>query len=254
MIFTTTGIGIINISSEMKMESLNRHYQEIFEYSRANGELLTNYKMQVHESKNRLLMIKGMIDGPKENLKKYIDTLLNEMKDNRNNINYWLSELRYIPLPGVRNFINYKLIKLKELESEIEVFVSSELEEIDASSFDEKEYNELSTILGVILDNMIESIKETDNRLVSINIYLENDQIKCDFVNSFSGNIDLSRLNEIGYTTKGEQNGVGLPLVAKIIEQNNRFECKPEIMDNFFIQHLTINLFDKNNMQKNSKK
>ncbi len=254
MIFTTTGIGIFSISSEMKMENLNRHYQEIFEYSKANGELLTKYKMQVHEDKNRLLMIKGLLDGPKKDVKKYVDTLLNEMKDNRNNTNYWLSELRYIPLPGVRNFINYKLIQLKELGSEIEVFVSSELEDIDTSNLDEKEYNDLSTILGVILDNMIESIKETNNRLVSINIYLDNNKVRCDFVNSFSGNIDISRLNEIGYTTKGEQHGVGLPLVAKIIKQNNRFECKPEIMDNFFIQHLTINLFNKNNIQKNSKK
>ena len=254
MIFTVTGIGIFNISSEMKMEILNRHYQEIFEYSKANGELLTKYKMQVHEAKNRLLMINGLLEGPKKEVKKYIDTLLKEMNANRNNSNYWLAELKYIPLAGVRNFINYKLIQLKELGCEIEVFVSSELETINTSRLDEKLYNDLSTVLGVILDNMIESIKETDDRLVSLNIYLENNKVKCDFVNSFSGNIDLNRLNEIGYTTKGEQHGVGLSLVAKIIKENSRFECKPEVMDNFFIQHLTINLLNKKTMQKNSKK
>jgi len=254
MIFTVTAIGIFNISSEMKMESLNKHYQEIFEYSKANGELLTSYKMQVHENKNRLIMIKEMLDGPKKNVKNYIDTLLKEMNDDRKKSNYWLSELRYIPLPGVRNFINYKLIKLKELGAEIEVFVSSELENINTKTFDEKDYNELSIILGVILDNMIESINETEEKLISLNIFMETNTVKADFVNSYSGKIDLSRLNEIGYTTKGEQHGVGLPLIAKILKSNNRFECKPEIMDNFFIQHLTIKLLDKNNLQKTSKK
>lgn len=238
----------------MKMEDLTKHYQEIFEYANANGQLLTYYKMQVHEDKNRLLMIKGMLDGPKKDVKKYIDTLLDEIKENKSNSNYWLSELRYIPLPGIRNFINYKLIKLQELDAEIEVFVSSELEKIDGSSILEKEYNHLSMILGVILDNMIEAVSQAEEKLVSINIYTEDNAIHCEFVNSFSGEIDLSRLNEIGYTTKGEQHGVGLPLVAKIIKSNDRFECKPTILDNFFVQHLTIKLFNKNNLQKISKK
>lgn len=254
IIFVVTGLGIFNISTEKKAEALIKHYQEIFEYSKANGELLTHYKMQVHENKNRLLMIKGMLDGPKKTTEKYIDGLLKEINENKNNKYYWLGELKYIPFPGIRNFINYKLIRLKELGAEIEVFVSSDLEKINVSSFDEEEYNQLSTILGVILDNMIESISNTKEKLVSINMYIEDDMIHNEYVNSYSGNIDLTRLNEVGYTTKGEQHGVGLPLVAKIVKSNKRFGCKPKLIDNFFIQHLTIKLYDKDNLQKISKK
>ena len=250
IIFTVTGMGIFNISSESKMEDLTNHYKEIFEYSKANEELLGKYKMQVHENKNKLLMIRGMLDNPKKDTKKYIDELLKEINEDKSNTNYWLTELKYIPLAGVRNFINYKLVKLKKLGAQIEVFVSSELEKIDASSLSNKDYNNLTTILGVVLDNMIESIKEIPEKLISINIYLENDQIHSEFVNNYCGEIDLSRLNEIGYTTKGEQHGVGLPLVAKITRSNKRFECKPEIIDNFFVQHLIIKLYNKNNLPK----
>lgn len=253
IIFTVTGIGIFSISSEMKMESLMYHYEEIFEYSKANAQLLNNYKMQVHENKNRLLMIREMIDGPKSKTKQYIDDILEEIKEDKGNTNYWLTELKYIPLPGVRNFINCKLIQLKKLGAEIEVFVSSELENIDASTLNDREYNQMTTILGVVLDNMIESISKTEEKLISINIYIDDNKIKCDFVNTFTGKIDLSRLNEIGYTTKGDQHGVGLPLVAKIVKMNDRFECEPEIMDNFFIQHLSIKIYHKNNLQKMSK-
>ena len=254
VMFTITGIVIFNISSEMKMEILNKHYQEMFEYSKANAELLTKYKLQVHENKNKLLMINGLLDGPKKNVRNYVNSILQEMKDNQNITNYWLSELKYIPLPGVRNFINYKLTQLKELGAEIEIFVSSELEHVDAFSFGEREYNDLSTILGVILDNMIESIKETDEKLVSLNIRLENNTVNFDFVNSFSGNVEINRINEIGYTTKGEEHGVGLSLLSKIIKNSNRFECIPEIMDNFFIQHLIIKLPNKRNYKKTQKK
>lgn len=254
VMFTITGIVIFNISSEMKMEILNKHYQEMFEYSKANAELLTKYKLQVHENKNKLLMINGLLDGPKKNVRNYVNSILQEMKDNQNITNYWLSELKYIPLPGVRNFINYKLTQLKELGAEIEIFVSSELEHVDAFSFGEREYNDLSTILGVILDNMIKSIKETDEKLVSLNIRLENNTVNFDFVNSFSGNVEINRINEIGYTTKGEEHGVGLSLLSKIIKNSNRFECIPEIMDNFFIQHLIIKLPNKRNYKKTQKK
>ena len=254
ILFTVTGMAIFNISSEKKMELLTNYYKEIFDYSKANEELLYKYKMQVHENKNKLLMIRGLLDVSKKDTKKYIENALKEINDDKSNSNYWLTELKYIPLPGVRNFINYKLIKLKKLGAEIEVFVSSELEKLDTSLFSEKDYSQLTTILGVVLDNMIESIKETKEKLISINIYLEDDIIHAEFVNSFSGEIDISRLNEVGYTTKGEQHGVGLPLVAKITKMNDRFECKPKIMDNFFIQHLTIKLCNKNNLQKNTKK
>lgn len=254
LIFIVTGIVIFNISSEMKMENLTKHYNEIFEYSKVSGELLYNYKMQVHENKNRLLMIRGMLDYSKKDAKKYIDSILEESNASKKNINYWITELRYINSTGIRNFINCKLIQLKNLGAQIEVFVSSSLENIDASILSENEYNQLTTILGVILDNMIESITDTDEKLISVNLYIENNEIHGEFVNTFSGEIDLSRLNEVGYTTKGEQHGVGLPLVAKITKMNNRFECQPSIMDNFFIQHLTIKIWNKKNLQKMSKK
>jgi len=252
MIIALTNIGIFSLSSEMKTESLGKHYQEMFKYAKANGELLAHYKMQVHENKNRLLLIKGM--EPKKEIKNYIDSILKEVEENKTLANYWISELRYISIPGIRNFINYKLGRLTELGAEIEVFVSSELEKIDSNSLSDKEYNQLSTILGVVLDNMIDAISVCDKKLISINIYIEDDEVHAEFVNTFKGDIDLCRLNEIGYTTKGEQHGAGLPLVAKITKLNKRFTCLPNIIDDFFVQHLIIKIQDKNNLQKITKK
>lgn len=260
MIFLMTGMFIFNISSEKKMEDLADHYQKTYEYAKANGELLTNYKMQIHENKNKLLMIKGMLDEPKEEIIKYIDDILNEYNDNKNKYNVWLTELKYIPMPGIRNFMNYKLIKLKDLGAKIEIFISSDMEKLNYKSLINKEYNQLTTILGVIFDNMIDSIKENEEKLVSINIYIENDEVHGEFVNNFSGNINLERLNEIGYSTKGEKHGIGLALVAKIIKNNERFKCEPKIIDNFFVQHVTIKTYysidtkNKKNMRLITKK
>ena len=100
---------------------------------------------------------------------------------------------------------------------------------------------------------MIESIETTPEKLISINIYLENNKIHGEFANTFTGIIDIDRLYEVGYTTKGEKHGVGLPLIEKIIKSSNRFECKPSIMNNFFIRHLTVRLYESDNIQKKQK-
>ena len=249
IIFMVTTVAITGMSSEKKLESLNEYYIEMFDYSKTNDELLSEYRMKLHENKNKFIMIKSMVDGPKKELKKYVDEVLEEL--NEKHANYWITELRKIPLLGVRNFLKFKLCMLKKLGTEIEFFVSNELEDIDTSNFNKRDYNHLTTILGVLLDNMIDAIKETEEKLVSINIYLLDNVIHCDFVNTFSSDIDLNRLKEVGYTTKGPQHGVGLSLVAKIIKSNNRFKCTPNIIDNFFSQHLEIKLY--NNCKKKQK-
>ena len=65
--------------------------------------------------------------------------------------------------------------------------------------------------------------------------------------------VDIDRLYEIGYTTKGGEHGVGLPLVNKIIKQNDRFNCVPKIIDNFFVQLFTVKLYEEKNKQKANK-
>lgn len=250
IIFIVSGIGIVSISSEKKMELIKEYYQEIFEYAKSNEELLLEYKMQVHENKNKFIMTKALLEESPNEAKHYLDTIIKEMN---NTTNYWITELKFIPLLGVRNFINYKLNKLKSLGAEIEVFVSRDLEKIDPSTLSKKEYNDITTILGIILDNMIDSIKVSEEKLASINIYLDNNKICGEFANTYNEEIDIDRLYEIGYTTKGENHGVGLPLVNKIIKQNNRFNCVTSIMDKFFIQQFIIELYEEKNKQKNKK-
>ena len=250
IIFIVTGIGILSVSSEKKLEILKRYYQDIFEYAKANEKILNEYKMEVHENKNKFIMIKSLLDESQDEAIHYIDTIIKEMN---NSSNYWITELRYIPLLGVRNFINYKLNKLKSLGAKIEVFVSNDLENIDPTTLSDKEYNDITTILGIILDNMIDSIAISEEKLISINIYLKNGMICGEFANTFSEDIDIDRLYEIGYTTKGGEHGVGLPLVNKIINQNDRFNCVPNIIDKFFVQLFTVKLYKEKNKQKANK-
>ena len=58
--------------------------------------------------------------------------------------------------------------------------------------------------------------------------------------NNFSGKIDISKISDEGYTTKGKGHGYGLPLVKKIINSNNNLENETELSKKIFSQVLII--------------
>ena len=237
IMFMVVGISIYNVKREAETKSLVKFYEEMCEYSKINEELVMDYRMAVHENKNKLIIIKNMLKGEKKDLVKYVDSLIDEKINIKNS---FLSDLKSIPLPGVKNFINYKLMRMRDLGAHIELVISEDIEHIDITSLNIEQQKDLYTVLGVILDNMIESLQEQNDKLVSIHMYLDNDSLHCEFVNSFLGKMDLEKIKLVGYSTKGKERGVGLSLVDNIVKTNDWIEVKSEIIDKFFIQHVYI--------------
>ena len=128
-----------------------------------------------------------------------------------------------------------------KINTKIELFVSDDLELIDDNCIKQLDYNDITTIIGVITDNMIDAVKEQDNKLVSICFYIEDGLIHMQFANSIKESVDLSEIFKSGFSTKGPNRGVGLSLVKNIIEHNKYLDCKPRVVDNFFVQDFTIN-------------
>lgn len=242
IIFILVYFMMINARQENRIVDIQRHYNDYVEYSKLNDELITNYKMKVHENSNRLLIMKSMIKGKKKDLEKYIDTLLEEDQADLNKNKNWISELKNIPFPGIKNFINYKLNKLKNIGAEIELVVSEDVKKIDVTKVKSQYYSEMCTIIGVILDNMVDALNVEEKKLASLHFYVLDGVLHGEFVNHFTGDVDLDKINDFGYTTKGKNHGVGLTLVKRIADSNEKFDFETIILDEFFIQHVTFKI------------
>ena len=231
---------VFSIDRNNKLTSLSDYYNEIYEYSKLTEELNYDYRAKLHENRNQLLLIRSMTRKNNKKLNIYLDRLLdlnNELMDN-----CYLSDLSYIPFPGIKNFINYKLMELKNKNALIEIFVSDELNNYDFSFINNSDYYDLSIILGVILDNMIDEISNIDKKLVSINVYIEDDLLHMSFANSINRNINIDKIYKKGYSSKGNSRGVGLSLVSDVINSNKLLDCKSSVIDDFFIQDIIIKL------------
>jgi len=58
--------------------------------------------------------------------------------------------------------------------------------------------------------------------------------------NSFSGNIDINKMDKKGFTTKGEGRGNGLHFAKKIINKNIGIYTRKLIENNYFVQKIII--------------
>lgn len=58
--------------------------------------------------------------------------------------------------------------------------------------------------------------------------------------NNYRGNIEVDKIYDEGYTTKGDGHGYGLALVKKIVNSNSMFENMTEITKDLFSQILMI--------------
>ena len=53
--------------------------------------------------------------------------------------------------------------------------------------------------------------------------------------------IDLKKIGEKGYTTKGKNHGHGIFLVKNLLSGNDKITMNTKIINNYFVQEIRIN-------------
>lgn len=107
-----------------------------------------------------------------------------------------------------------------------------------------KLYKQLCQIIGVYVDNAIEACIDCDIKSIGIEIYKDGDIFEFIITNTYKGNVEVDNMDNAGYTTKGNGHGYGLSLVRDIINSNPQFFQNRELINDYYIQHLFLDLTD----------
>ncbi len=234
-------IGIMLIKQNTEIEKTVSMYQKLVEYSNITNKVLEEYRVVTHENKNQLLVIRSMLDNKDKNkeLKDYVDNLIEKRKDLKYS---WIGELNYLSLPGLKGLINYKLIEMKTQKIEINISVSKEIAKIKLNKLTTKQKDNLYSIIGIFMDNAIQSASKSSKKEISLEIYKEKKNMVFILANTYHGKINLEKLDEYGYTTKGKNHGVGLHIVKRILEEESIFKQNKKLFQNYFVQELYIDI------------
>ena len=215
--------------NQMLLSNLNE-YEKMLDYQRVNN----------HENKNQLLVIKSMIEKNSNNIAEYIDEIIKEKRED-NEIVY--NKAKRIPSGGLQGLIYQKMLLMQEKSIEVKLDINHEIRKIDFGNLSSKMNYDICRIVGVIIDNAIEEATKfhKKDREIIISMYLD-DVFIIEISNRIKDDIDLSKIYEKGYTNKEKGHGYGLNLLKKIIDENDKLNNEVKIINNIFTQIIKIKM------------
>ena len=94
--------------------------------------------------------------------------------------------------------------------------------------------------MSIFCDNAIETALEAKEPRMSIAYFLLDDQQVFVVTNSTKGKVDISKVFEEGYSSKGSGRGIGLPNAQRILQKYPQLGLRTKSYRKQFSQTLTI--------------
>ena len=235
-------IVLIIVRNETKNIYLKEQYKQMLSYVTKYEKIITEQGKTNHEFKNQLMVIKGYVQtDDKEKIITYLDSIINDSKKTQNS--YLIKELNKFPDGGIKGLLYYKLSMMEDEKIKyvmnVENGVKAKLKGLEV-----EEYKNITKILGVLLDNAIESSKKSKNKNIVIMVEKEKEKVIFSISNTYKGKIKIEKIGT-GYTSKGEKHGYGLKLVKDITESNKKYEVNNYLENEYFVSKLIVDFSKK---------
>ena len=202
--------GVVTLRDQSEMKKLITELSGTEKYNDSLRE-------QSHHFMNKLHVLHGLIEMKSyDEVEKYISYL----KDDYHEKIGYISES--IKVPAIAGFLLAKVREAKQ--KNISLLIDPDSRIINKEGLDEL-YNELLIILGVLIDNSMESIADNEEGKIVVYLYLNTDEniLLCQVYDNGCGISKdiLENVFERGYSTKGENRGYGLNAVDTIVKKYN---------------------------------
>lgn len=192
--------------------------------------ILDNDRINRHEMLNNLIVLKSFKNKDSKEFEETLNEIINDYQDKKSAL---YTKLYKLP-SGIKGIIYYKMASIKNLNINLELLISPLIKD-NFEKLDSKLYFKVCKVLGIALDNAIEAASMTDNKILLIDIYLEEGTLVVYIENSFINNIDLNLIHRKGFSSKSGNRGYGLYIVKKILEETEALNFNQSIEKDRFI-------------------
>lgn len=225
---------------------VNRQHQKIKE-KQIEFQALQNYTQSLeqsyntlrkfrHDYKNLMISLDALLDeGDFAAIQKFIKQDMqveaNKLLATRNNLDD-LSKLNISPLKGL---ILAKLWQVDPQQIEVKLEINQPVDQLKMEPID------CVKVVGILLDNANEAVQEVGSGQIRLTCFQLQHSVHLIIDNTYVGEmIPANQLFQPGFSTKGQQRGLGLANVREIIAQYPDISIETQIKGQIFSQHLII--------------
>ena len=211
-------------------------YRDMERYSRHIEELYKEVRSFRHDYTNLLTSLRlGIEEEDMEQIKEVYDSVLKDSSEKLQDNKYDLGRLVNIRDRALKSLLAGKFLKARDKKIVFNVEVPEEIQVEGMSLLD------FLTIVSILCDNAIEASAEASQPHVSIAFLKNGAQETFIIENSIKEeSIDISEIFSFGASSKGEERGVGLYTVMKIVESYPNASLNTTCQDQVFRQVLTV--------------
>ena len=225
---------------EKLQEKLNQEqtlrYRDMERYSRHIEELYKEVRSFRHDYTNLLTSLRlGIEEEDMEQIKEVYDSVLKDSSEKLQDNKYDLGRLVNIRDKALKSLLAGKFLKARDKKIVFNVEVPEEIQVEGMRLLD------FLTIVSILCDNAIEATAEASQPHVSIAFFKNGAQETFIIENSIKEEgIDISEIFSFGASSKGEERGVGLYTVMKIVESHPNISLNTTCQNQIFRQVLTV--------------
>ena len=230
---------IMVIYNEQKVEKEISKTEALLDFMADYERKIEEDRINRHEMLNNLLILKSYSN---KNSKKFNETL-DELINTYSKKGIDIKNIYKLP-SGLKGIIYYKISEVKNKNLNININISKQLSS-SLSNLDSNTYTLVCKIVGITFDNAIEASENSNEKIVNFDVYEENNNIVIELSNSYKNKIDLGKINNKNYSTKGKNRGLGLYIVKTLINNNNNIRLEQNKVDKFFITKIYVKNLDK---------
>ena len=211
-------------------------YRDMERYSRHIEELYKEVRSFRHDYTNLLTSLRlGIEEEDMEQIKEVYGSVLKDSSQKLQDNKYDLGRLVNIRDKSLKSLLAGKFLKARDKNIVFNVEVPEEIQVEGMSLLD------FLTIVSILCDNAIEASAEASQPHVSIAFLKNGAQETFIIENSIrEEGIDVSEIFSFGVSSKGEDRGVGLYTVMKIVESHPNTSLNTTCQDQVFRQVLTM--------------
>ena len=192
---------------KMQLE-MNKLYYEAYE------GLIKTIREKQHDFKNHLNAIDGMLYSIEDH-----NELIAKQKAYLREISGNIDSMKLLTMvenPIIAGFLNYEVSRALELGIEIKYKCEFSNHKLKIPEF------EVVEMLGILVDNAIEAVmQQEDNRFIEIEMFEDNCKLHFMVTNSYEDSENIERFFDLGYSSKGQNRGIGLSKLKHMVNKYN---------------------------------